>query len=75
MHISKTKLLKIGKNTASDATIVLKQQKKAKKDYLEMLNINSVNDNTRFWRTVKPFFTDKNNIILVEDNEIVTDKI
>ena len=57
----------------------VKATKKAKKNYLEKLNINSVNDNKTFWRTVKPFFTDKNKkngkIILVEDNEIVTDNI
>ena len=48
-------------------------------DYLEKININSVNENKTFWRRVKPFFTDKNKkngkIILVEDNEIVTDNI
>ena len=55
----------------------VKATKKAKKAYFEKLNINSVNDNKSFWRTVKPFFTDNNKksekIILVENSEIVTD--
>ena len=38
----------------------VKATKKAKKAYFEKLNINSVNDNKSFWRTVKPFFTDNN---------------
>ena len=56
----------------------VKLTKKVKKEYFENLNINSVNDNKTFWKTIKPFFTDKNNknmkkIILVDDNEIITD--
>ena len=51
--------------------------KKVKRNYFENLNINSVNDNKTFWKTVKPFFTDKNKkngkIILVENNEIIID--
>ena len=51
--------------------------KKVKRQYFENLNINSVNDNKTFWKTVKPFFTDKNKksgkIILVENNEIIMD--
>ena len=44
MHISKTKLLKIGKNTAKYVTIVLKQQKRQRK----------------ILENIKTFFTDKN---------------
>ena len=51
--------------------------KKVKREYFANLNINSVNDNKTFWRTVKPFFTDKSKksskIILVENNEIIMD--
>ena len=38
----------------------VKATRKVKKDYFLKLNINSVNDNKTLWRTVKPFFTDKN---------------
>ena len=30
-----------------------------KKTFFEALNINEINDNKKFWKTVKPFFTDK----------------
>ena len=30
-----------------------------KKAFFEALNINEINDNKKFWKTVKPFFTDK----------------
>ena len=55
----------------------VKLTKKVKQKYFENLNINRVKDNKTFWKTVKPFFTDKKNnsgkIILVENNEIITD--
>ena len=55
----------------------VKLTKKVKREYFENLNINSVNDNKSFWKTIKPFFTDKNKkngkIILVENNDIITD--
>ena len=44
--------------------------KSTKKTFFETLNTNELNDNRKFWKTVKPFFTDKckttNNIILTE---------
>ena len=47
--------------------------KSSKKTFFETLNINEMTDNRKFWKTVKPFFTDKcktaNNIILTEKNE------
>ena len=57
----------------------VKLTKKVKREYFERLKINSVNDNKIFWKTVKPFFTDKNKkngkIVLVEDNRIITDNV
>ena len=51
--------------------------KSTKKTFFETLNINEVTDNRKFWKTVKPFFTDKckttNNIILTEKNETLND--
>ena len=55
----------------------VKATKKAKREYFEKLNVKTINDNKKFWRTVKPFFTDKqkksDKIILVENNDIITD--
>ena len=51
--------------------------KSTKKTFFEALNINEITDNRKFWKTVKPSFTDKykttNNIILTEKNEILND--
>ena len=51
--------------------------KSTKKTFFEALNINEITDNRKFWRTVKPFFTDKckatNKIILTEINETLND--
>ena len=51
--------------------------KSTKKTFFETLNINEITDNKKFWKTVKPFFTDKyktsNNIILAEKNETLND--
>ena len=51
--------------------------REAKNNYYENLNIKVITDNKRFWKHIKPFFTDKNpsnnNIILNEDSEIVSD--
>ena len=55
----------------------VKLTKKVKREYFEKLNTTSVSDNKTFWKTVKPFLTDKNKkngkIILVENNEIISD--
>ena len=49
--------------------------RKAKYNYYENLNIKVITDNKRFWKHIKPFFTDKNpsnnNIILNEDSEML----
>ena len=43
------------------------------------LNLNSINDNKKFWNTLKPFFGDKggsrDNIVLVESDKIVSDDV
>ena len=55
--------------------------KSTKKKFFETLNTNEITDNRKFWKTVKPFFTDKckttNNIILTEKMKlsITTKKI
>ena len=49
----------------------------AKLDYYNKLNHKKVSDNKTFWKTVKPFFTDKgvnhDRILFVEENETISD--
>ena len=51
--------------------------RKAKRDYYSALNPTCVTDNKKFWRTVKPLFSEKflsaESITLVEGNEIFQD--
>ena len=51
--------------------------KSTKKTFFETLKINEIADNRKFWKIVKPFFTDKckttSNIILTEKNETLND--
>ena len=51
---------------------------KTKKDYFENININDVNDNKKFCKTIKPFFSDKglniNKLMLIEDNNLISKK-
>ena len=50
--------------------------KKTKSEYFRNLNIKELNDNKKFWKKIKPLFSDKgletNNIILKEKNELIT---
>ena len=50
--------------------------RQAKTSYYGNLDMNSVTDNKKFWRTVKPLFTDKvqtsSSITLVENEKIIT---
>ena len=51
--------------------------KKEKKNFFNNLNTSFVNDNKLFWKTVKPFFSNKgsfgNKIKLVENDELLQD--
>ena len=51
--------------------------KKEKKKYFSNLNLGKITDNKKFWKTVKPFFSEKSamnkKIVLVEDNNITSD--
>ena len=72
--------------TKADKTAYNKQRnhcvsltRKTKKDYYSNLDEKCVIDNKKFWKTVKPFLSDKNmmddNITLVENDEIITDDL
>ena len=49
--------------------------KQSKKRHFNSLNVNGVTGNKKFWKTIKPFFREKNkttnNIILTENNQTV----
>ena len=51
--------------------------RKTKKSYYENLNVNLIVDNKKFWKHIKPLFSDKSpistKITLIEDNKIITD--
>ena len=52
--------------------------KKGKKEYFSNLDINQLNDNKTFWKTIKPFFSDKGinslKLMLIENDTIVTEE-
>ena len=52
--------------------------RKTKKEYFNNLNIKQVSDNKLFWKSVKPFFSDKGSnsskITLVTENNIISDE-
>ena len=47
--------------------------KQAKNRHFNSLNVKDVTENKKFWKTIKPFFTEKNktsnNIVLAENNQ------
>ena len=55
----------------------LKLLRQTKEKYFSNINVKEVSDNKTFWKSVKPFFSNKglnsNNILLKEGNEIVND--
>ena len=63
---------------ASQRNYCVSLLRKTKKDYYEKLNEKDVNDNKTFWKTVKPFLSDKivskEQISLVENDEIISEE-
>ena len=51
--------------------------RKTRRDYFRNLNIRELNDNKKFWKRIKPFFSDKglanNSIVLKENGNLITD--
>ena len=75
------------KNPTEDNKNLYKKQRnfcvsllrKEKKKYYNNLDMNIFNDNNKFWKSIKPLFSEKHdnfnkNIIIVEDEVITTDK-
>ena len=52
--------------------------RKSKKQIFNNINVKNVTDNKRFWKTIRPKFSNKcktaNTIILVEDEKILEDE-
>ena len=53
--------------------------KKERKQYYNNMNLKNITENNLFWKTVKPFLTDKgtriNNITLIEKGEIISNDV
>ena len=53
--------------------------RKEKKNYFNNIDLKRITDNKQFWKTIKPFFSDKHNIsrkiTLIEDDEIISNDI
>ena len=54
-------------------------RKRTRRDHYNKLDVKKVTDNTKFWDTVCPLFSDKggirDKIVLVENNEIITGSV
>ena len=85
MKRSKLRNLYIKNRTEENKNNYVKQRnycvnflRKIKRNYYDNLNISDIKDNRKFWKTVKPCFTDKINtneqITLVEKDDIITDE-
>ena len=54
-------------------------RKRTRKDFYDKLDVKKITDNTKFWDTVCPLFSDKggirDKIVLVENDEIISESI
>ena len=52
--------------------------RKTKKEYFENINIKDINDNKKFWKTVKPLFSNKglntNKLMIIEKNNLISEE-
>ena len=64
-------------NYKSQRNFCTNLHRKTKRDYLRKLNIIELNGNKKFWKRIKPFFSDKglanNSIVLKENGNLITD--
>ena len=59
MSLTKIALLKHGIAIKKTAQFLCKPFKENKKEYFENINVKDINDNKKFWKTIKPFFNNK----------------
>ena len=73
----KTKNVDDYENYKKQKNFVSRLYKKERKKYYSNLNLNDIIDNKKFWRSMKPFLSEKvtttRNITLVENNSIISD--
>ena len=78
ISITKREITKIGPFIKKQRNYCLSLLRKTKKAYFEKLNIKEIGDNKTFWKTVRPYFSDKDNksskITLVENNIVIADE-
>ena len=65
-------------NYKKQRNFCVKVLRHTKEKYFSDVNVKSISDNKKFWKTIKLFFSNKglntNNMMLVEDNEIVREE-
>ena len=63
------------KNYKKQRDFCVKLLRQTKEKFFSDINVKSISDNKNFWKTIKPFFSNKglntNSMMLVEDNGIV----
>ena len=56
----------------------VKLLRKTKKKYFENINVKDINDNKKFWKIRKPFFSNKglstDKLMLIEDNNFISEQ-
>ena len=76
-RFNKNSSAKIWNSYKEQRNFCLKLLRQTKEKYFNNINVKKVSDNKNFWKSDKPFFSNKglnsNNILLVEENEIVND--
>ena len=54
------------------APFLCKPFNKNKKEYFENVNVKDINDDKKFWKAIKPFFSNK--LMLTEDNHLISEE-
>ena len=54
------------------AQFLCKPFNKNKKEYFENINVKDINDKKKFWKAIKPFFSNK--LMLTEDNHLISEE-
>ena len=66
--------MKVGKDFLSNV-IIVSLLRKSKRNYYSNLNVKDITDNKKFWKTIKPLFSDKTisavSITLKDNNKVV----
>ena len=73
----RTKCVADRKAYRKQKNFVSKFYKKERKTFYKNLDLNNITDNRKFWKTMKPFFSDKGprnqKITIVKENEIISE--